>query len=290
VPLTIGARIIIPHPFVEPYLGAGMGLYFSSLDEPATTGFSGIDDTSSDFGGYLSGGVDLWLSQRVALNFEGKYHFVSRPTRPTRERRRRGPERLGGHPRRPDRILRKSGEESPRGPPPRRIRGVRLARGHAGGEALFAARPYSVRPFQPRASLRGRRFPVPLPFAARRNGVREDRAVCELSRQHLRRQVPGVTRIFAWTGPGAISRKYRPGDLVLPTTSSTSPGTAHRPSTRGRDRLPPSVPGFLRDPEACPAKRGESHPFRRNVRGAPRGRASRPPPRSGFWQAPGRIS
>jgi len=26
----------------------------------------------------------------------------------------------------------------------------------------------------------------------------------------------GVTRIVAWTGPGAISRKFRPGDLVLP--------------------------------------------------------------------------
>ncbi|MEW6720159.1 MAG: MTAP family purine nucleoside phosphorylase [Thermodesulfobacteriota bacterium] len=26
----------------------------------------------------------------------------------------------------------------------------------------------------------------------------------------------GVERIVAWTGPGAISRKYRPGDLVLP--------------------------------------------------------------------------
>ena len=76
VPLTIGARLIIPTPIIEPYLGAGMGLYFSSLDEPATTGFSGIDDTSSDFGGYLSAGLDLWLNPRVALNFEGKYHFV----------------------------------------------------------------------------------------------------------------------------------------------------------------------------------------------------------------------
>jgi hypothetical protein len=76
VPLTLGARLIIPTPFIEPYLGAGMGLYFSSLDEPATTGFSGIDDTSSDFGGYLSAGLDMWLNQRVALNFEGKYHFV----------------------------------------------------------------------------------------------------------------------------------------------------------------------------------------------------------------------
>jgi opacity protein-like surface antigen len=72
VPFTIGARLIIPHPFIEPYVGAGLGLYFSSLDEPV----NGIDDTSTDFGGYLSLGADFWLNPRVALNFEGKYHWV----------------------------------------------------------------------------------------------------------------------------------------------------------------------------------------------------------------------
>ncbi|MFA5808041.1 MAG: outer membrane beta-barrel protein [bacterium] len=76
VPMTIGGRLIVPHPFIEPYVGAGLGLYFSSLDEPARSGFSGIDDTSADFGGYLSAGLDLWLNPRAALNFEGKYHFV----------------------------------------------------------------------------------------------------------------------------------------------------------------------------------------------------------------------
>jgi len=73
VPLTIGGRLIIPHPFIEPYVGAGLGLYFSSLDEP----INGIDDTSSDFGGYLSIGADFWLNPRVALNLEGKYHWVN---------------------------------------------------------------------------------------------------------------------------------------------------------------------------------------------------------------------
>jgi opacity protein-like surface antigen len=82
VPLTMGARLILPTPFVEPYIGGGLGLYFSSLKEDSAasgrgfTPYSGIDDTSSDFGGYLSTGVDMWLSRRVALNFEGKYHFV----------------------------------------------------------------------------------------------------------------------------------------------------------------------------------------------------------------------
>ncbi len=77
VPMTIGGRLILPHPFIEPYVGAGLGLYFSHLEEEARTGFSGIDDSSTDFGGYLSVGLDMWLNQRVALNFEGKYHFVT---------------------------------------------------------------------------------------------------------------------------------------------------------------------------------------------------------------------
>ena len=72
VPLTLGARLIIPNPVVEPYLGGGFGLYFSSLDEPS----SGIDDDSTDFGGYLSLGMDFWLTPRVAVNFEGKYHWI----------------------------------------------------------------------------------------------------------------------------------------------------------------------------------------------------------------------
>jgi hypothetical protein len=76
VPLTIGARLILPNPFFEPYFGAGMGLYFSSLTEAARPGYSGIDDSQTDFGGYLSAGFDMWLNPRTALNFEGKYNYV----------------------------------------------------------------------------------------------------------------------------------------------------------------------------------------------------------------------
>jgi opacity protein-like surface antigen len=76
VPMTIGGRLIVPHPFIEPYVGAGLGLYFSSLKEDPRPGFTGINDSSADFGGYLSAGLDMWLNQRVALNFEGKYHFI----------------------------------------------------------------------------------------------------------------------------------------------------------------------------------------------------------------------
>ena len=77
VPMTIGGRLILPHPFIEPYVGAGLGLYFSRLQEDPRTGFSGIDDNSTDFGGYLSAGLDMWLNNRIALNFEGKYHWVT---------------------------------------------------------------------------------------------------------------------------------------------------------------------------------------------------------------------
>lgn len=72
VPLTVGARLILPSPVVEPYFGGGLGLYFASLDEPST----GINDDATAIGGYLSLGVDAWLSPRMALNFEGKYHIA----------------------------------------------------------------------------------------------------------------------------------------------------------------------------------------------------------------------
>lgn len=71
VPLTIGGRFIIPNPVVEPYIGAGFGVYFASLDENF-----GVDDDSTDFGGYLSFGIDFWLNPKVALNLEGRYQWI----------------------------------------------------------------------------------------------------------------------------------------------------------------------------------------------------------------------
>ena len=72
VPLTFGVRLIVPHPFIEPYVGGGVGMYFTDLNEPA----SGIDDSDTVFGGYGSIGVDAWLNPRIALNIEGKYHWA----------------------------------------------------------------------------------------------------------------------------------------------------------------------------------------------------------------------
>lgn len=71
-PMTFGARLIVPAPVVEPYIGGGLGLYFAELDEPS----SGINDSDAVFGGYFSAGVDAWLNERLALNFEGRYHFA----------------------------------------------------------------------------------------------------------------------------------------------------------------------------------------------------------------------
>jgi hypothetical protein len=72
VPLTFGVRLIIPNPVIEPYLGAGLGMYFADLEEPT----SGIDDSDTTVGGYAAIGLDAWLNPRIALNFEGKYHFA----------------------------------------------------------------------------------------------------------------------------------------------------------------------------------------------------------------------
>jgi opacity protein-like surface antigen len=70
MPLTFGARLILPQPVIEPYLGLGLGFYRTNLDN----GFR--DDSDTNFGGYLSVGADAWLTPRVALNFEGKYNIV----------------------------------------------------------------------------------------------------------------------------------------------------------------------------------------------------------------------
>ncbi|MCL1926221.1 MAG: porin family protein [Syntrophorhabdaceae bacterium] len=71
LPLTVGGRLIIPNPVVEPYIGAGLGIYFASLDEKR-----GVKDDTADLGGYMSFGMDFWLTPRVALNMEGRYHWI----------------------------------------------------------------------------------------------------------------------------------------------------------------------------------------------------------------------
>jgi hypothetical protein len=76
IPLTIGGRLIIPNPFIEPYIGGGVGLYRTELREAPVGSYPGIDDEQSDLGGYFSIGSDIWLSDRFALNLEGTHHWV----------------------------------------------------------------------------------------------------------------------------------------------------------------------------------------------------------------------
>ena len=80
VPLTIGGRLIFPHPVFEPYIGGGLGVYFASLEEkpfPGPPPYSGTDDSNTTIGGYFSMGVDFWLNPRIALNFESRYQVVT---------------------------------------------------------------------------------------------------------------------------------------------------------------------------------------------------------------------
>jgi hypothetical protein len=75
VPLTLGGRLILPHPVFEPYMGAGVGVYFASLKENYTSTYY-TDDENTTIGGYFSLGMDFWLSPKIALNFEGRYQMV----------------------------------------------------------------------------------------------------------------------------------------------------------------------------------------------------------------------
>ena len=253
VPLTIGGRFIIPHPFFEPYVGAGLGVYFASLDEnrspsPRTVSPGHRRHQTPTSAATSPSVIDFWLNPRMALNFEGRYHWVE-PTFTTT---------LGaifdvnmsGWTAQPRRSGSPSEQEAAckaaPGPPPRRIRGIRPAGGHAGGEALLPARPDAVRPVQPRPPLREGRFPLPLPLPARRDGVREDRAVRELPRQHLRREVPGGDTDRRLDG----ARRHRPEvPARRPGPSRRSPRLHPEPPVdllRGEgDRLPPPVPGVL---------------------------------------------
>ena len=81
VPVTIGGRLILPNPVFEPYIGAGLGVYFASLEEKAFTYspslyYPGTDDSDTTIGGYFSMGMDFWLNPRTALNLEGRYQMV----------------------------------------------------------------------------------------------------------------------------------------------------------------------------------------------------------------------
>ena len=79
VPVTIGGRLIIPHPVFEMYFGGGIGAYFASMKEPAFTppfNYIGTDDSDTTIGGYLNLGLDVWLNPKFAINVESRYQIA----------------------------------------------------------------------------------------------------------------------------------------------------------------------------------------------------------------------
>ncbi|HWS14816.1 MAG TPA: MTAP family purine nucleoside phosphorylase [Candidatus Methylomirabilis sp.] len=72
----------------------------------------------------------------------------------------------------------------------------------------------------------------------------------------------GVTRIVSWTGPGAISRKVRPGDLVLPDDlldfTRNRPSTFYEGKGIGFLRQSPVFCERLRDALRSSADRGDA--------------------------------
>jgi len=71
IPMTVGARLIYPTPFFEPYAGLGYGVYYVNLSRP------GVHDTSFSLVDYLSLGTDARLNRNMALNAELKYQFTN---------------------------------------------------------------------------------------------------------------------------------------------------------------------------------------------------------------------
>ena len=78
VPVTIGGRLIIPSPVFELYFGGGIGAYFASLKEPVQVSpLIGTDDSNTTIGGYVSFGLDWWVSPKVALNLDTRYQMAN---------------------------------------------------------------------------------------------------------------------------------------------------------------------------------------------------------------------
>lgn len=136
---------------------------------------------------------------------------------------------MGGQPRRPGHLLRNGKEESPR---------VLLL----GGSGAYALPPGTL---GERLSSRRLRTPYGLSnpvhlcesagfrflFLSRHGekGYEKTAPYVNYRANIYAAKSLGVARIVAWTGPGAISRKVRPGDLVLP--DDLLDFTRNRPST-----------------------------------------------------------
>ncbi|MFH1148049.1 MAG: outer membrane beta-barrel protein [Pseudomonadota bacterium] len=73
LPVTVGARVVIPTRTLEPYAGAGVGFYHVDVEQDSPRR---IDDSDLTIGAYGMLGVDAWMTPKIALNIEGKYHWA----------------------------------------------------------------------------------------------------------------------------------------------------------------------------------------------------------------------
>ena len=242
----------------------------------------------------------MWLNTADGAQLRGEVP-LGHPDLPDQrgERHRREHGRLDAQPRRPGRLLRHGGKDAPR---------VLLLGGSGAyalpegtlGERLSSRRvrtPYGLSNPVHLCENAGFRFL----FLSRHGekGYEKTAPYVNYRANIYAAKSLGVTRIVAWTGPGAISRKYRPGDLVLPDDlldfTRNRPSTFYEGKGIGFLRQHPVFCERLRDALRSGATRSEAGAKGgRSISGAPtpapRGRASRPPPRSGFSRAPGRIS
>jgi len=252
------------------------------------------DDSEAAIGG-TSTRLDMWINPKIALNVDARYQMADPSfTSINRGIVRRRRERVG-------RSTSESGSTSDQegAANPSRV----LLLGDPGrtrspgtlGERLSSRRvrtPYGLSsPVHLYERTASGSFSCPATGAR----VREDGAVRELPGERLPPR-NGWESNGSSRGRGpAPSSPVPPRGLVLP--DDLLDFTRNRPSTfyEGRDRLHPAVPRVLRNgaqgpPERVgPARRGSACTSAGRTP-APKGRAWKPPPRSGSWHRPGRTS
>jgi len=74
-------NLVLRYPMgrLVPYAAGGLGVYFFSLDKDIKGTTATLDIDSAAFGGKVAAGMDYYLTDRLALNFETGVHFIKDP-------------------------------------------------------------------------------------------------------------------------------------------------------------------------------------------------------------------